>query len=182
MLTNTEKIRTDHDACGTILSIQCRFIKCDILNWIQTPVCIWNTAHAIHASDNLKNNFQLVMWGVMTSHSVTRLPIWINLLFSLNWNIQTTSLVYFFCNAFLHSKALEMQWQQLMLMELIRQYVYMSSILTFNIVSTVYSIHSINNHANMLKVITTINIVTRNESSLHKVWAFRAMRSLWNFL
>lgn len=134
-----------------------------------------------YTGDNLKNSVKLVMRGVMASHSVTRLPIRINLLFSLNWNIQATSLVYFFCNPFLHSKARQMQWQQLMLMELIQQYIYMSSILAFNIVNNVYSIYSINNHANMLKITTTINTDTRNESSFHKVWAFRAKRSLWNF-
>lgn len=34
-----------------------------------------------------------------------------------------------------------------MLMELIQQYIYMSSIVTFSIVNTVYSIYIINNHA-----------------------------------
>jgi len=40
----------------------------------------------------------------------------------------------------------------------------MSPIVTFNIVNTIYSIYSINYHVNMLKVTTTVNIVTRNES------------------
>lgn len=150
----------DYEATVTILSIHSYSVNLLNMTWVKVPFCIRNTAQATYSCDNLKNHFQLVMRRVMPLHSVTRSPICINLLFPLNWTIQAISLVYFFRSAFLHSKALQMQWQQLMCKELIQQYIFRSSILAFNIANNVYSIYSINNHANMLKMTAVINTDT----------------------